>query len=230
MKNTFAQVALNNPEVLTYVKSWYKLSEYSSERSEGNNAMGRILNNVIKAIQEKVLFPKAIVIIMDSDIFKNIDATGLEMTSILTTCVNHLTTKINEEIIKHKKSLPQRAKKPHYPTVLWIIPPEHDNFNDNCPREKLASLLQEEVKPYANMRYLRLLSWQSSDNMLVSRKEMSYRFSGRGLISYWRAVDQAIKTWDRFNNSNKSYNDGENFSQRGARQQRSNACFNKWFR
>ena len=142
-------------------------------------------------------FPKLIVIVMDSDFTKticNVSSAGTK--NLLDVGIQYLIKTIHRLVWGHKEVLPSRAVKQKYPTVLWIMPPGHCNFNDNCKRQACSDTIKAAVMQFNEMRFTKLLSWDFNDATLVAETAVGYRFTSKRLLHYWLAVDSAIKTWE----------------------------------
>ena len=113
-----------------------------------------------------------------------------------TQVLDSLFKEICNTIDEYKKLLPEKAKRPHIPHVLWIAPPTHKFFKtmSNEDRSRFQSCLINAVKPYKSMTVLKMVKFWDSDNEQLFHRS-SYRFSSEGLKNYWLSIDSAIRFW-----------------------------------
>ena len=100
-------------------------------------------------------------------------------------------------ILAHKDNLPLHSKRSDYPTMLWVLAPQHYNFpnNWNLHRQKFSKCLEIAVQLYAQMNTLKLLKiWNYDDSNLLRDK----RFTAAGLQAYWASLDSAFRHQDTF--------------------------------
>ena len=131
VENTFGQLVMCKEDLQFHIKDNYNVREFSSMRFHDGNVLSRIYNDVIKGINTKVLLPKLIVIVLDCDIIKNISYDTFGLSRIYTICMDYLIKSLHHAIKEHKNSMPPKAVRYKYPTILWILPPGHQCFNDN---------------------------------------------------------------------------------------------------
>ena len=209
VKSTFNQIVVSDQNQNYYLKHKFDIEEFSSDRLAEGNILARLCNDFMRALNTAPLLPKLVVMTIDSDISKNIpgDGDGIMATRILDICVNYVIKILHRAVAECKEVFPERAVRQKFPTIMWIIPPGHCNFTDNCQRAKVANILERVVMQFNDilervvmqfneMRFTRLTSWDSLDQQLVLRTQNGYRFTARGLSRYWLAVDDAIQAWD----------------------------------
>ena len=68
---TFDQTVKQDELTRYYMKENYNLIEFSSCRLNGD-ILGRLVNNLIRAINQEILLPKFIMAVIDNDLTKNI--------------------------------------------------------------------------------------------------------------------------------------------------------------
>ena len=180
-----------------YMLENFDVVEYSSSRLEGD-ILGRIRNNFIKAINKEILLPKLIVVVMDNDVSRNIHFDNFRISKIFGENLNYMLNNVHRIILGHKDTLPARAKKYKYPTIMWITPPGHIVFSDNGPRQKFAKCVDTVAQLHNEMRVMKLKQWDFADKSLVveTNNMGGYRFTSHGLLKYWMSVDGAIQYWD----------------------------------
>ena len=151
--------------------------------------LSRMRNCLIKAIEDKYLLPKLIVILMDADI---LSCTKDEQMTVYTSLINWLAVEFNKLVNIHKDRLPMRAVKGEYPHFVWIAPLRHVNVKNNYYREKITSSIKTVTSTFNNHIMLQLKKiWDAEDRTLFKHK----RLTEIGLGKYWESVDSAIEFW-----------------------------------
>ena len=133
--------------------------------------------------------------IPDSDIIKSEPYQGFGLSHIYSIWAEYLIKTIHKLIMDHKSCMPARATRFKYPTILWILPPGHQNFKDNAKRAKFGQSLEKSVMLFNEMRFMKLKSWDFTDPSLVVQTSTGYRFTSKGLLCYWIAIDDVVKYW-----------------------------------
>ena len=92
-------------------------------------------------------------------------------------------------IMARKDHLPLKAKRKHYPEIIWINPPFHSQ------RNKFAKAMDATAAVYADNWSLQLKRiWDTQGCELYL--DQVHKFSAKGYMMYWMAVDRTIKFWD----------------------------------
>ena len=151
---TFTQHVTKNTEVQFFMKEHFNVKELSSNTLHGGNILNRIYNCIIRGINVQILLPKLIVIVPDSDMIKNISYDAFGLSRIYGICADYIIKCIHHLITNHKSSLPAKCSRFKYPTVLWILPPGHQSFDDNHKRAKCAKALESAVMQFNEMRFV----------------------------------------------------------------------------
>ena len=126
------------------------------DKNKSGNVLSRVYNSVVQAIESEILFPKAILIILDNDLLKHApNGSGTE--KFLEMVTEDLITSLHVLMETHKKVLPPKAKKFKYPSFLWMVPPTHKSFTDNEKRLVFATVLENTVMKFNEMRFLNFL-------------------------------------------------------------------------
>ena len=201
VKNTYHQV-VGASDHRFYLKDNFKVEKFTSSRSQGRgNILNRIHNYLVEVLNQIILLPKIIIIVLDSDLYKNIEVKNEEvedLESIMAFTFEYLIKNVHNEIEKHKMIMPIKARKYRYPSVLWIIPPGHVNFTDRIIIKNCMQLKE--------MRFTKLNNWNHNDLYLITEKPMGgYRFTSRGLCRYWTGIDEAVQAWEYGNNYKHNY-------------------------
>ena len=147
-------------------------------------------------MQKLYLASKSSHFVINNDILREICFNGFGISRILGICIEYLIKSIHRLLISHKNTLPAKAVRFKYPTILWVLPPGHSNFTDNATRSKLAATIEKSALLYNEMRFLKLWNWDNRDLALVEPTASGYRFTARGLMRYWSAIDAAVQSWD----------------------------------
>ena len=196
VKNTFSSAVMCNKAMNFYMKDHFVIEEFSSGRFEEGNVLSRVLNNVIRVLNAQIIMPKLFVIVLDSDITKNFDTQGqANIHQIATICTQYLIKSLHKITADFKKALPSTAVKYKYPTFLWMVPPNHMNFNDNLKRRAFASSIERTVMMFNEMRFMKLKTWPFDDAFVVQETTMGYRYTGKGLQHYWLVKDYSTTGW-----------------------------------
>ena len=198
VKQTFTQCVLTDNNFEFYIKTQFSLNELSSSKLEqgGGNILSQICNNLIKGINANPLLPKYIVVLIDTDVIKNVAYSNFGLSRIYGIAVEYLVKNFHHIIETHKEVMPEKAKKQDTPIVIWMSPPGHRNCTDNSLRTKFATSLAKTIQKFKNMRLMKIKQWDFNENALVMQTPTGYRYTSRGLLRYWAAVDSAIKFVD----------------------------------
>ena len=164
-----------------YIKSHFDISHYSGSKFLSNNPsiISRILSNIQKGIKEHISFPRLIVMVLDDDFVRQIKCPQFGMSELFGRIVEYLFREIYKLISSHNDHLPARAKKATYPHFLWIQAPMHKNFPNNMARNKFNIALHKNTVLYENAESL---FFDDCD-----------RFTSRGIITYWQAVEATVQ-------------------------------------
>ena len=202
------------------MKENFQVLEFFSDRSHDGNILARIHNNVVRAINEEILFPKAILMVLDGDIVKYAPLNKEGAETFLGKIVNNMVESLHELMNDHKGMMSDKAKKYKYLSFLWMVPPEHRNFNDNDSRASFAAALESSVMKFNEMRFLKLKTWEINDGNNVALTNKGYKFTARGLVKYWKAVDAALQYWE--STQKRAMSTSRNFKTKNFRNQKWN--------
>ena len=111
------------------------------------NVLSRLRNSLAKTITKQKLFPKFIVVVPDVDIMTCFDFGKLKdnddnIRKQVTKVIQWLMTEFGRLVESQKEYLPGKAKKPGFPTFIWIAASSHKNFRDNPIREMFNDALE----------------------------------------------------------------------------------------
>ena len=191
----------NDEKNKSYVFENYEVKDFTTSRySNDRNVLSRIRNGLVTALNLYLPVPKVIVIVLDDDIVRCIDAKDKQDVVLnieIGTVTEWLAREIERVIQCFNENLPLKAKKPFHPHVLWIAPPTHKFFGrlNNVKRDRQANCLNTIVKLRDNQSVLKMLKvWNHDDSCNFVYD--SYRFTTQGLVNYWMSIDSAIRYWD----------------------------------
>ena len=163
----------------------------------------RIHNKFIKTIEENKIFPKAVVIILNTDVIKTMHYDNYCISEIFGQLLKNLMVGLHRVILAYKEHLPTRSKRQDHLTVLWSLAPLHINSPDswNSHRKKFNAYLESVVVLFPKMGILWLKKfWEYNNTQLF----FNCHFTAEGLSIYWKSVDSAFRHWDTFISSKNS--------------------------
>ena len=143
-KNTFDTIVTAGDKLDFYMKNKFAICDLSPDRPQPGNYLNRVFNGIVDGLQKNILLPKVMVISLDSDPVKRMSKflPNFTLQRVLQTCSDYLIEVLHNVLATHKNSLPAKAQIYRYPSILWVVPPTHRNFNDNKGRKILASVLE----------------------------------------------------------------------------------------
>ena len=172
----------------------------SKHRSNSDNVITRLVNNLTRAINKHSTLPKIIAVIFDNDIINNCNHDGYGISVHYGIILEEIINEFDRIISQYKNLLPNRCKREYFPHIIWIAPPGHKGFgaDDNVRQRKFTDCLLSLVvsaKYYNKMSVLKMVKfWNPEDTSLFDETE--HRFTSEGLFHYWLSVDAAVKFWD----------------------------------
>ena len=174
--NTFRKYYKENKDDLgrprTFVFDQFEVRGFFSSDDDSHNRspLGRIVNNLIKSLNDHNSIPQLIVVVMDDDVVRHIKSMNDGSVSFqLGTVIGWMVQQYERNIEAYKKFLPNKIKRTHILHILWILPPTHRNFgyNTNLLREKAAVCLKTMVEDRPHMSTLAMLKiWDHDDSNL----------------------------------------------------------------
>ena len=190
---------LQAESIKPYIRDAYDVKVLcSSSLSVNESVCARLHNNLVNALEENPLLPKAMVFVLDGDIVKTVHhSKKIGISEIFTEILRDLLSGIHKMILGLKEKLPNKSKRDVFPTILWAQLPLHVNFPDtwNMQRRVFNKCLENTVQLFSDMATLKLLKvWDSEDRALFNER----KFTATGLEAYWSSVDSAFRHWDTF--------------------------------
>ena len=159
----------------------------------------RIHNNIVNATQEVLLLPKAIVIVLDSDLVKTVSFEGdnAAREEIIEVMLRNLGSGIHKLLLAHKENLPAHSKRMGYPAVLWALTPLDKDFPQKWIQDRMIfnATLEKMVEKFQGINTLKLLKiWDPEDRSFYN----DHRLTANGLQAIWFSIDSAFRHWDTF--------------------------------
>ena len=176
-----------------YMKDKFEVIPFCSSRfSDKNlNAVSRIINSFIAAVNSKTYLPMYIVIVLDDDLIEYLQYKKYGVSSMYRSWIEHIAKEITNVIDQRKQDLPPAALLDDAPQIYWVEPVNHVNFDaDNKQmREKFGACLDSVSKIFSNMRCLKIRNpWDKNDANLV----INNRITKNGLSVYWKTIDASF--------------------------------------
>ena len=182
------------PDTFTF-KNYEVRAFLSKNDSFNRNPAGRLINNLVKGLNEHKKLPKLILFILDDDTIKHIKFNaGSEV--YVQKISTWLVAETGKAVDICKDFYPQKAIRDKEPHVLWISPPTHKYFgkNNNKMRVMQSNSLFENTKLRQDMSVLTMKKfWDHEDGNAFIYE--SYRFTHEGLMRYWQSIDSAVRFW-----------------------------------
>ena len=192
-----------------YIRAHYDISHYGSSSirtsmddrnsdTAHSNVAGRIRNALVMAINEQVILPKAILMIIDADILEDINHYKPGISDCSGRILEWIFNQFHKIITSHKERLPSKSRKFKYPTIFWYLLPSNSGFGKYEEfRQKFNKCLQDVVNLFREMQTIQIKGWDSQDETLVSSSTSGTRFTAAGLNAYWQGICDYFESWDR---------------------------------
>ena len=185
----------------TYSRDNFEL--YSSMRSSTAtwelNILSRLSNVFVSSINDRKLLPKLVFVVADADITnywldKNVKS-NKDLEIAVNKSINWIMKQHGRSIETHKERMPEKAKKPQFPQIIWNEAPLHKNFCDNEYREIFNRAVNNTAFYHDNTWSLNLKKgWDEEDSSLVL--PVDSRLTASGSKTYWEAIDKTVKYVD----------------------------------
>ena len=173
---------------------FYHASLTKDFRKRGDTLMAELKKNFIEAINEHVLLPKAVIIVLEEDLIKAANHFKKGAGIVYQTAVDWLFTELHRISVSYKEKLPSKARKFRNPQFLWVAATYHDRYgNGNFYREKFNTALKNAAAKYREMQILHLHSWDQKDES----KFCNGKLTADGFSKYWIALNDAFQAWDK---------------------------------
>ena len=141
--------------------------------------------------------PKYILVILEDDIIRETNFADCGLAQYYERQLRWVISEYRKAIDTIKDYLPNKAKNRKYPKIVWVSPSIHDNYDNNMLRKKFCKVIESLTKFNENMESRRInQGWDMHDNGIYLKAEQ--RFTGRGIQTYWDAVDAIVKNLDSY--------------------------------
>ena len=168
ISDTLGEFLQLDDEMKPYLREKYDIKIFcSNSLSLNKSAIARIHNNLITVIEEEILLPKAIIILLEADIIKSVRYGKSGISEIFGQLIKSLAVGLHRLVLQHKDVLPIHSKKFNYPSILWVESPHHMNFLDiwNIHRKKFNKCMETVLSLYPEMFILELVkAWDYHDS------------------------------------------------------------------
>ena len=152
--------------------------------------LGRIHNQVVRAINENILLPKAMVFVLDDDLIEMAVDEKAGTSELFGKLLDWLVNSIHELIKERKKQLPMASIRDNLPQVYWVEAPQHKNFTNNLDRRKFNSVLQSVTSVLPDTQIMRMKKiWNAEDDSLFQNG----KFTSEGLLKFWSSIDNGFE-------------------------------------
>ena len=178
-----------------YMKENYEIVAFcSSKYSDRNlNALSRLVNSFIEAMNTKFYLPDYIIFMLDDDLIQYMQYTKFKVASLYRLWIEYLTELVTETVHNHHSSLIRKARTSDITQIYWVEPINHSNFDyiDQQLRDKFLQCLDLGCKAIDKIRVLKLKdsSWDKTDDNLVYNN----RITKNGLHAYWHSIDASFE-------------------------------------
>ena len=183
----------NYPVDSLFTKDNFDLKIFAgSSLDHFRSPLGRMRNQLVKAIQQEILLPKLVVVIPDVDLINAIPYEGYGISDIYGRIVHWLAAEYNKIIECHKDNLQNKSLKEDYPQFVWFPPPQNKNFSENALRSKFAKSVKASLHIQRNHMMLKLIKIWTYDNDNLATNSS---YTPEGFRKFWASVDSAITFW-----------------------------------
>ena len=177
-----------------YMRAHYDVTGFCQGVGLNGSVVSRLRNAVIEGINAQVLLPRAILLVFEDDILKEVNHFKPGISHICGRLLEWLSNQLHRAIVAHKEKLPSKSRKFRYPTILWVKAVKHYDFKEmNEFRDKFNNCVNATVALFREMEVLNLEKWDDCDRGLIKND----RFTARGMASYWMSINDAFEKWDR---------------------------------
>ena len=154
-----------------YMKENYDVTAFcSSKYSDKNtNAVSRVLNSLILAVNQKVILPDYLINCLEADLIEYLGYKKYGVSTLYGSWIEFLSKEISEILDARRQGLPIGSHLKNKPQISWVEPVRHANFDfvDGQMRDKFGACLNAVSKIYENMRCLKIRNpWDRNDSNL----------------------------------------------------------------
>ena len=129
-------------------------------------------------------------VIIDDDIVHDVKS---HTSYIFGALLHWLLIEFDRIIESHKDNLLVKARRPEYPTFIWISPPLNVAFTNNAIRQKMDKVMKNTIDQHRGHILLRLKKvWEFNNHSYFNKA-----VTPLCLEAFWRSVDSAVQFWDQ---------------------------------
>ena len=185
------------------IKVHFDVSGYFNNNFSDNPSVISRMSNLVANAHSKRFdnnnriwpLPKIVVIVPENALFAGFNNDLKGVMKQFARILNFIMTEHERNLASFKEHLPAQCLKDRYPHILWIQPPQHDNFPDSKLRFKFNKALEDCIKLHSHVSMLILKKvWNPQNEGLFL--ESCNRFSADGYTVYWEAIDRTVRYLD----------------------------------
>ena len=143
-----------------HLKTAYDVSPWcSSQYSDKNtNALSRIVNSMIEALNSKFYLPDYVIVFLDDDLIEFLQYKKFGVAALLGSWIEYLAQFIVEVVETRCQDLPVKARPTDKTQVYFVEPINHSNFDyiNQQVRQTYTNCLEATAKLHESMRVLKL--------------------------------------------------------------------------
>ena len=191
----FQQNARSQDGKLDYINAHYDtiLVVRDMEPENNENLLSPLRNALVETINQQLLLPKAIILVLDDDMLDELDHYKTGITTSIGQLVEWLANQLHRIITNYKEAMPSKSHKFRYPTLLWCLIPQHTVYDQyNGSKAKFNKSVLCTIQLFHEMTALELTLWKE-DNLDYCENGT---LSATGLTTYWQAINRAFELWD----------------------------------
>ena len=143
-----------------FIKEYFKVLPFcSSKYSDRNiNAVSRITNSFLQALNAKYYLPEFMILFLDDDLIEFLNYKRFNLASLLGPWIEYISQCVSESIQDRYQKLSAKARPKNITQVYWVEAVSHTNFDylNQQARDTFTKCLEATCKIYQNMRVLKL--------------------------------------------------------------------------
>ena len=154
-----------------YLQAHYDITRFCQGNIDMlySNMFTRLRNAVAEGMNGQHLLPRAIILVMDSDLIEAIGHNKPGFSFMVGRLIEWLANQLHRMITAYKEKLPSKSRKFEYPTVLWCnLPTHYDYLILNEFRDKCNLAIKGTVSLFREMEYLEI-KWDDVDRSYFTR-------------------------------------------------------------
>ena len=178
-----------------FITKNFETSFITTDPARNPSIISRVRNAFIEKYNAKGILPKWVAIILEGDLIDSLPSTKFGMSEAYGTVLDYIMSGFDAAVQSIQEGYPLKAKKFKWPFFLWIEPSLNVNYQNDSLRSKFIKSLHIVSQMHDNTITLPLKNgWSEEDNQLFNWHRQ--KFTQKGLIEFWNAVDQTIKFAD----------------------------------